>query len=1307
MAAKRASTATLDGTLLSNAPQLLRSMRKWRQLCRGQGHLRKLAQKVQRKMGLVLLREKFEEWAAVFRQERECKRVTKGKAMVRFRALLARSHVTKRANRLVQRGLALSRHWHRLVAAHVHHTELRRMQAGHFYNSVMSGSTRKVLNFVANHSFVPFSVRHFLSHYPAYRFPIYRPYDGVGWEHSFQGDAYQALLVLCEHFHVYGHEHHLVHHLEMFHHLHHEEFSAIDPNEAHPVAHGRVDLFPHTYASPALRAASENTARARSHQGTRPMHLTPGAMLSDQPFSVSADIGSRYRRSAEMGGYPGNRSRSSSPQKPRSQLSIAVDTPYASNRTGFAVRNQGTANLPGTTQLAAAAIFMSHWMSECLKQYYALRRGLFLLRKFARRRRRQYRLLRGVFLAKAKVAVDALCLNRRDCKLTKVIQHRRLGVFSRRLRILAVQTRARRTVLRKVLGLMHSTYRYRLILRTWEGAWRTKTRCAWEKLVAFTSKRGRIVSRLQERINRRVLLDTVRVMCCVTTANLWRRRRARVAGLHALVTHYNRNVRAMDRDETVRMYATAKHFTALTDNLLSLLKQRLSAIVAMNYRKKNALVRGFMAIAGNVRQPQREIREDVLRERMHAALFSLRRQHESYEEHRYRSYGTSASAELTIKIKNTFNSFREKQLLSASAERQKEFQRRGSYSPYLSSTIALPSPVPPSHTLDTPLRRTSMLAPREPPARVTHDTLSGALESEDSDDAADASASAPRRSVSTKQSGTERRSTSAAHMLFGAIGTSSAHSLRSDRRSVVDNTSRSSVSVTMSSAARNTTATADETASTISAMAERRQSLRAALASRASTSDLASDVRSVASTLPSRSERSRSTLGAPSFSFSPYLPRSRRANTGDADRPGSSAQQSFRPGQSMTSTINTSFSIASSTKVSRRSSLHDAHADVVDSFSSTRLAGELDAPPAASQQVNPRGLPSILITSPAYSAAPRSLARVDSRINFRDPSAETVASNIDSRTPRRASNNNGASVASRRGGGADRNDTDVDNLQPFSPVTQYSVDDTPRAQGNFFFDDASTEVSTVRETESVRSGFGKIQRKRSVIHAQRSEETTESMLLLERGMKRGLFSKWRRNVVFARNMRSFCERYVRMRALRVNLHIFRRQVALDRQQRRLLQRIDKQRALAILNAHVQRCDENRQVTEFAEKYYIVMAIKLALRRWRSRVKKTTASSWHYRSAEHFSKKRRCTLFLLNLRASCVPAASVEAALKSSPERMVAPHKRSAVKPGARAAKVRESKEWDYTEEVRTTTNGGGRRVQAALTPGAISALLRK
>jgi hypothetical protein len=412
----------------------------------------------------------------------------------------------------------------------------------------------------------------------------------------------------------------------------------------------------------------------------------------------------------------------------------------------------------------------------------------------------------------------------------------------------------------------------------------------------------------------------------------------------------------------------------------------------------------------------------------------------------------------------------------------------------------------------------------------------------------------------------------------------------------------------------------------------------------------------------------------------------------------------------MTSTINTSFSFASSAKVSRRSSLHDAHADVTDSFSSARLAAELDPPPPApAQQPTPRGLPSILITSPAYSAAPKSLSRVDSRINFRDPSDASVASNLDSRTPRRSSNSIGASAASRRSGGvADRADTDVDNLQPFSPVTQYSVDDTPRAQGNFFFDDASTEVSTVRESESVRAGFGKIQRKRSVIHAQRSEETAEGMLLLERGMKRGLFGKWRRNVVFVRKMRAFCERYVRMRTLRVHLQIFRRQVAIDRHQRRLLQRIDKQRALAILRVNVERCVERRQVTEFADKYYIVMAIKLALRRWRSRVRKTTASSWHYRSAEHFSKKRRCTLFLLNLRASCVPPASVEAAIKSSPERIVAAQKRSKGRPAAYSARVRVAEDaWDSAEEVRATPGGAGRRMPAALTPAAISALLRK
>lgn len=549
----RQPLVTLDGTVLANTPQLLRMMRKWRVLCGKNAYLRKLGDKVRHGRELVILREKYQHWIEAFQHERQCNRCKKRRAMRRFRKYLSRNRVIYQADKKTKRSL-VARHWQRLAAAHTHHTELRRLHAGHFYNSVVDGSSRKILHFIANHLSVPFSVRHFLSHFPSYRFPIYRQYDAAFWEHSHQTDAHQAILVISQHHQVYNHENHLAHHLELFHHHHQRDF--------------RPTPTP-TAAGGAISAASGGAPiHFRSAHRSRPMHLTPGVLLGPQPFSVSASIAS-----AKYQGGGRSRSRSVSPQKARRRAGSAEDSTRQQQATAswnVGINSSGSSgDVPAAAELASAAVFMSHWMSECLEQYYAMRRGLYLLRRHAVRSVHRKRQLRKVFHALQGDALRVLWQHRRKCLLTKQIQLMRLKRCSSRLRAVAVSLTFKRSILKKYLHSMNQIYRYSLIFRTWRAAWVKKAQLAWNKLVAHTRFRQVQLEQVTALVTTRTLSDTVRIMCAVITANAWRRRRARVTGLAAFVHHYNDRVLLMDQANTVQLYARIKHFAALKYNILT------------------------------------------------------------------------------------------------------------------------------------------------------------------------------------------------------------------------------------------------------------------------------------------------------------------------------------------------------------------------------------------------------------------------------------------------------------------------------------------------------------------------------------------------------------------------------------------------------------------------------------------------------------------------------------------------------------------------------------------------------------------
>jgi hypothetical protein len=1323
--------ATVDGGVLSNTPQLLRHLRKWMRLCKEQCQMRKLAERVRRRRSSVVLREVYDLWTQAFQWEREVNRLNKVRTFALLRAEVSRGQVLRRANGKTRQGVT-HRHWQRFVAAHIHQTELRRLHGGHFYNSVLNGSSRRVLTFIANHTSVPFSVRHFLSSFPSYRFPIYKRYEAAYWEHSSQSAAYQALQVLCQHYRVYGHEHHLQHHLELFQH-HHEELLG---------AGGEFGRGQGTDRDGYTTPASRKTNAAVS---AKPLHLLPGAMLSDQAFSVRAAIGSRYRRGAEEGPGSAVRSGSISPQKGRlvqpkdGGLSPRPGSGKLSLRPPASIP-QHAGEPPAAVQLAGAAVFMAHWISECLLQYYALRRGFLLLRKYTHRRLRRSTLLRHAFLVKEKAAFAALWLNRRDSVVTKQLQRRRLRTFSHKMRVCVVAVRCRRGLLRKVLQLMSHTYRYRLIVRTWENAWRIRARSAWDRLVTFASRRDKLVTQCKQVLHSRLQRDTVRTMCTVTTANLWRRRRSRVLGLSAFVVHYNRSVQAMDREELVRMYATTKHYTALRENLLGLLKQRLSSVVGMAYRTKMAQIRGFLAIAANVRQPQRQFREAALRDRVHHALYVLRRNHAAYKDHSFRSYGDS---EWDGRVLNTFNSFRERQLLKTGSRYQQEFGERGILSPYVSDTLPLPSPLPPSHTLDTPVRRASMLRPPASPARISHDALSEApppLEPSDLSPESRARSLVASPSVASFRSRSSRTarpsdplSSSSAAQLFG----SASNSVRSHRKSAV---SPVRTSLYVRSGENPPPATSSEgvgeRSSTLSAMAERRRSthvlrqqqpsLRSASADDNDSLDSADvELVSVASFV---SRGPRGALGGSRSTASPYLPRGRRASTGSAPegvapslnslgrRSSASAQESFYTGGS--SSVSTR-----STRLSRRASLHDAHDAMLSAPTSLPAPPTPGATSEASLSMTqslPRGPSSILITSPAYTGAPRSVTRRDSRINFHDSVHDLYGSGSGGAAGlrRSASSRSRASESGDAGG--------AESLQPFSPLTQHSDDGAPGGRGSYFFDDNSTEVSTLRDTDSARGGYPRLLRRKSSAHIMRTEETAEQMLVLERAMQRGLWRRWRRELIFRKQMRVFCMNYEAQRMLRTGLQLMRQQTSIDRFQRRQLQYIDKRRAFALLQQRATDNDERRQVGDFADKYFVVMAMKLTLRRWRSRANKSAATTGRYKRAAAFSSKRRCTLFLLSLRASCVSLTASEVTVLSSPERQ-ARVLRTTAKRGAgsggkgvgteestsvrrsagRRAVLGAAEEQRSSQELSTPLQSqrGRSNAAATLTAGAISALL--
>lgn len=326
----------------------------------------------------------------------------------------------------------------------------------------------------------------------------------------------------------------------------------------------------------------------------------------------------------------------------------------------------------------------------------------------------------------------------------------------------------------------------------------------------------------------------------------------------------------------------------------------------------------------------------------------------------------------------------------------------------------------------------------------------------------------------------------------------------------------------------------------------------------------------------------------------------------------------------------------------RRSTLHESHAAVLHSPTNARPAPEPDRDPFDISLQLPSSLrpQSILITSPAYVGSARS--RGDSRIYFSGASPTSGPASIASaREVRRSSasvqqqtsfSTNGSRRYSAPPSSHSRQDRGT-SVPPFSPLTpSRDARDQPRDEANFF-DDAS-DAASILTTETPRGSFTRVQRRRSSVHQQRNEESAEQMLLIERAQTRYVFRRWFGELRAKNNMQKYCDQYYLQQSVRILFRRLRRQTRIDRHQRLQLNRVAARRTLSALTEYCAKKEEHRQIVEFAEKYYLVMALKLNLRKWRARVKRRVLSRWDSLNAKTFNKRRAFMKFLINLRAIC-------------------------------------------------------------------------
>lgn len=354
------------------------------------------------------------------------------------------------------------------------------------------------------------------------------------------------------------------------------------------------------------------------------------------------------------------------------------------------------------------------------------------------------------------------------------------------------------------------------------------------------------------------------------------------------------------------------------------------------------------------------------------------------------------------------------------------------------------------------------------------------------------------------------------------------------------------------------------------------------------------------------------------------------------------AVEHSRAGFSLGSTFNTTMSNMTSYSTStRRSTLHESHAAVLHSPTNARPAPDADRDPFGTSLQLPSSLrpQSILITSPAYVGSARS--RGDSRIYFSGASPTSGPASVASaREVRRSSasvqqQTSFSTTGSRRYSAPPSSSSRQDrgtSIPPFSPLTPRDQRDQPREEANFF-DDAS-DAASILTTETPRGSITRVQRRRSSVHQQRNEESVEQILQVERVQKLYIFRRWFDELQAKKSMCKYCDQYFLQQSVRILFRRLRRQTRIDRHQRLQLNRVAARRTLSALTEYCAKKEEHHQIVEFAEKYYLVMALKLNLRKWRARVKRRVLSRWNATNAQTFNKRRAFMKFLINLRAIC-------------------------------------------------------------------------
>ncbi|KAJ1428250.1 hypothetical protein B484DRAFT_396908 [Ochromonadaceae sp. CCMP2298] len=446
----------LDGTVLACTPLMLRFTQQW------------------------------EHWGAVYRHERQVNLSNKRRLLSRFTNFVAVRREfggsPHSRPRRTHRDL-VARQWQRLTSKHAHHSQQRHLHAGHFYNSVLNGP-QSVLSFVVNHPGVPFSLRHFLVHYPTYRFPIYAPYDEERWEHRHATPAHHALVVMAQNHHEFNH----------------------DPHHHHPQSHShaRHELFykhaPGTGAGTGAETGAGAVYGVGSGSGS-------GYGVVESGLGCGGGYGAGagpHLTQLDMTRSAGSRSRSPTraSASASTSMSVSVLSPGRGRGRGEEVEGAGYGHLAYSTPGVG-------------------RGGVGGVGDEVQRRQQ------GSALAK-------LFFNRLDCKRTKAVQRCTLRRVALNVRAAVAHTWACKRAMRSFFKAMNDHYRRSLYLRVFLSYHTRLKEAAWQKIKAFGQNLRQTYTLCVLVHTRSTLTHSLRTLSARATATQHLRRLCLHTGLSAL-----------------------------------------------------------------------------------------------------------------------------------------------------------------------------------------------------------------------------------------------------------------------------------------------------------------------------------------------------------------------------------------------------------------------------------------------------------------------------------------------------------------------------------------------------------------------------------------------------------------------------------------------------------------------------------------------------------------------------------------------------------------------------------------------------